>query len=405
VTRTFKLVLLCGLLFVPCLALARGQAKIKIGKVTLRAGMPQEKALRSLRRSHDLSVVEDRTNAYVIKQANNGAILGTVEFKESKLVSVSRNWSQPLSAKLVSAPFADAVFEALEDVSDHGRSACTVVTSDADPRELSVTNVWSGEPVYYPAPGTCGAACRNNHAYITCGKKTATIDDVTDKFFTGHFDVTSHVSVRVTYKGGPLYDGYRTVDGYKGPIPVGNVTVYEEMPQERALQLLRGSPDISASKVYEAPTLGQSWIFIAGADESTLIGGTNGFECDNGSGGCPLTSWSVLFEASKIWSVSKFWILSHSDQLASTPFADAVFEALNHLIGGFSLSVACTVETAVTDPNLHDSATGGGTANNSLSAIKHVYISCGRKQVSLSISQTAGGKSSSIDIAENIFAK
>ena len=402
-TRTLKVLLLCGLLFVPCLALARGQAKLKIGKVTLRAGMPQEKALRSLRRSHDLSVVEDHTNAYLIKQASNGAILGTAEFKESKLVSASVNWGAPPSVQLASAPFANAVFESLGDLTGYGRSSCTVVTSDADPPAMAA-NTFSGKTVYYPAPGSCGAACRNNHAYITCGKKTATIDDVTVEF-PPDFDlyVTSHVSVSVNYKGRPFYDGTKYImDGYKGPIRVGNVTVLEGMPEEQALQLLRGSPDISASKVYEAPTLGQSWIFITGASTHTLISGPNGFECDDGSGGCPLTSWSVLFEASKVWSASKFWILSQS---ASAPPADTLFEDLNDLTGRFSLSVACTVETAVTDPNLHDSATGSTSANDNLSVIKHVYISCGKKQVSISIATTATGSNSSLAIAKSIFAK
>jgi len=403
VTKTLRVVLLCGLLFVPCFVFARGQEKIRIGKVTLRAGMPQDKALRSLRRSHDLSVIEDHDNSYLVKQPKTGEILGTVDFKESKLVSASKNWGGSLSAQLASAPFANAVFEALGDLTGHERSSCTVVTSDADPPELSVKND-SGKTVYYPAPGSCGAACRNNHAYITCGKKTATIDDVTVEL-PPDFDlyVTSHVSVSVNYKEGPFYDGTKyIVDGYKGPIRVGNVTVQEGMPEEQALQLLRGSPDISASKVYEAPTLGRS--FITGASTHTLIGGPNGFECDDGSGGCPLTLWSVLFEASKVWSVSKVWVLSHSDQLASAPFADTVFEDLNNLTSRFSLSVACTVETAVTGPNLHDSATGSGTANNSLSAIKHVYISCGKKQVSLSIGTTVAGISR-VDVSESIFAK
>jgi hypothetical protein len=407
-TRNLRLVLLCGLLFVPCLAFARGQARIRIGKVTLRAGMAQEEALRSLRRSHDLSVVEDHANAYLIKDAKNGELLGTLEFEQSKLISASKNWSQPSPAKLVSAPFANAVFEALADLTGHERSSCTVVTSDADPLPLSVTNTYSGEAVYYPAPGSCGSGCSNNHAHIICGKKTATIDDVTVHSLSSGFDVasvSSHVSVSLNYKGGPLRNGNKTVDGYKGAIRVGNVTVYEGLPEEQALQLLRGSPGISASKVYEVPTLGQSWIFIAGADTHTLMGGPNGYECDDGSRGCPLTSWSVLFEESKIWSVSKFWILSHSDQLASAPFADAVFEALNNLTGRFSLSVACTVETAITDPNVHDSATRSGTANDSLSVIKHINISCGEKQVGVSIGTTASGNDSSVDIAESIFAK
>jgi hypothetical protein len=403
VTRTLKLVLLCGLLFVPCLALAASQAKIKIGKVTLRPGMPQAKALRSLRRANDLSVVEDHADAYLIKQPKNGEILGSVQFKESKLVSASKSWNGPPSAQLASAPFANAVFEAVGDLTEHERSSCTVVTTDADPIELSVTNVWSGEPVFYPAPGTCGAACRNNHAYITCGKKTAIIDDVTVKFPVNlGYDVTSHVGVRVNYKGGPLYDGYKTVDGYKGPIRVGTVTVQEGMPEEQALQLLRGSPGISASKVYEAPPLGQSWIFITGASTHSLISGPNGFECDDGIGRCPLTFWSVLFEASKVSSVSKSWILSQS---ASARAADALFEDLKNLTGRFSLSVACTVETADRDPNLHESTFDSSVTDNILPVVKQVSFSCGNKHASISITTTAAGNNSSIAITEGIFVK
>lgn len=219
------------------------------------------------------------------------------------------------------------------------------------------------------------------------------------------FGDANEVRVNVNYEGWPGWFGIEKADGYTGPIRVGTVTLYEGMPEERALQLLRGSPDISASKVYEAPTSGQSWIFITGASTHTLISGPNGFECADGSGGCPLTSWSVQFEASKISSVSKSWILSKSDQLASVPFANTFFEDLNNFGGRFSLSVACAVETAVTDPNLHDGATGTSTANNSLSAIKTVYISCGKKQVSISIATTATGSDSSVAIANNIFAK
>jgi hypothetical protein len=113
--------------------------------------------------------------------------------------------------------------------------------------------------------------------------------------------------------------------------------------------------------------------------------------------------WQVVCRDSKIWNAVTYWAL-RSDQLASAPFANAVFEDLNNLTPRFSLSVACTVETAVTDPDLHD-ATGSGSANNSWPVIKHVDISCGKKQVSLSIGTTTAGKDSSVDISESIFAK
>jgi hypothetical protein len=60
----------------------------------------------------------------VIKLANNGQVLGTVEFKESKLVSASKDWGQLLPAQLASAPFANALLNALDELTSHGRSAC-----------------------------------------------------------------------------------------------------------------------------------------------------------------------------------------------------------------------------------------------------------------------------------------
>jgi hypothetical protein len=254
-TQKLRLILLCGLLVVPCLAFAGGPEKIRVGNVTLQTGMPQEKALRSLR-SHGLSVIEDHADAYLIKEATNGEILGRVEFKESKLVSASKNWGRPLSDQLASAPFANAVFEALSDVTGPARSSCMVVTSDTDPPPLLFTN--SGATTTTPAPGSCGTGCRNNHAYITCGKKTATINDVV---LNSHFnaadfpDVTNNnVSVSVNYRGEPLLNGdvnysleplfsrNKTMDGYQGPILVGNITLFLGMPEEQALHLLTSSP-------------------------------------------------------------------------------------------------------------------------------------------------------------------
>jgi len=115
-------------------------------------------------------------------------------------------------------------------------------------------------------------------------------------------------------------------------------------------------------------------------------------------------AWSVLFEGSKMYSASKYWILPRSDELASVPFANALFEALQDPTGR-PPDFACTLETAVTNPDLHDSATGSTGVNDSLSVIKRVSISCGQKQVGVSISTTAVGNDSSIDIAESIFAK
>jgi hypothetical protein len=378
-TKRLRLVLLCGLLFVPCHAFARGQAKIRIGKVTLRAGMPQDEALRSLRRSPDLSVIEDHANVYLIKRTKLGVVLGTVEFKDSKLISASKNWGRPRSDQLASAPFANAVFDALDDLTGHGQSACIVATYELHPTpEALKPSARHSVTVFDPSDRS-----QTRGASITCGKATADIG-----VGTAYFGDTSSVALRLNYQGplistqGPLFRN-ANLDGYKGPIRVGNVTVFVGMPQEEALQLLRSSHNISGTKVPQAPNLGELY-FITDVESPALL-------------------WSVLFEGSKIWNASKYWILPGSDKLTSALFANAVFDSLDNRPNS-----ACAVQTAATNPNLQESPTGSTSRidpNDGLSVIKHVYVSCGEKQVNLSIGMTSAGNYSSVDIAESLFAK
>src|SRR5579864_4341522 len=131
-TKSLRLIVGLGFLFLSCTAFAHKQ-EIQIEKITVRIGMSQEEVLGTLRRSTDISVVEDHANTYLIKRAKSGEILGTIHFEESKLASASKNWGRPLSAQLASAPFANSVFDALDDLTGHGRSACSVATSDTSP--------------------------------------------------------------------------------------------------------------------------------------------------------------------------------------------------------------------------------------------------------------------------------
>jgi hypothetical protein len=337
--------------------------------------MPQEKALQSLRRSHDLSVIEDHANAYLIKQAKNGEILGTVEFKDSKLVSASKNWGRPLSAQLASAPFANAVFEALDNVTGHRRSVCIVATRDTSPTITPYpANAYESNPVpVYPPPGA--ALSRDRRTFITCGNKRTVID-----VGTAYSGDNSDVSVSVNYNG-PVRGNI--IRDYEGPIRVGNLTLDGGMPEEKALQLLKSSPEISVGQLH---VTGQNYYFIADAESPALL-------------------WQVVFERSKLYSASQAWEQARS---ASAPFAIAVFKYLDSLTKRFSFSVTCAVETAATNPDLHDSATDTTSPtnpNDSSPVIKHVYIACGKNQVSVSIGTTASGNYSSVDMAESIFAK
>jgi len=370
-TKSLRLIVGLGFLFLSCTAFAHKQ-EIQIEKITVRIGMSQEEVLGKLRRSTDISVVEDQANTYLIKRAKSGEILGTIEFEESKLASASKNWGRPLSAQLASAPFANSVFDALDDLAGHGRSACSVATSDTSPAMTAYPpNPYEQNPVpVYPPPGA--ALSRAVHISITCGEKTAAIG--IGKSYSGN---PSDVSVSVNYKG-PVRGN--VIRDYEGPIRVGNLTLDGGMPEEKALQFLRSSHDISVTKVPQAPNMGELY-FIADVENPALV-------------------WSVLFEESKAYSASKYWILSRPDQLAGEPFASALFEAVNSLGGS-----ACTVETAVTSPNHHDGLTGNNSANDCSSVIKQVNVSCGKKQVSINIATAAAGDNSSVDIAESIFAK
>ena len=370
-TKSLRLIVGLGFLFLSCTAFAHKQ-EIQIEKITVRIGMSQEEVLGKLRRSTDISVVEDHANTYLIKRAKSGEILGTIEFEESKLASASKNWGRPLSAQLASAPFANSVFDALDDLTGHGRSACSVATSDTSPAMTAYPpNPYEQNPVpVYPPPGA--ALSRAVHISITCGEKTAAIG-----IGKSYFGNPSDVSVSVNYKG-PVRGN--VILDYEGPIRVGNLTLDGGMPEEKALQFLRSSHDISVTKVPQAPNMGELY-FIADVENPALV-------------------WSVLFEESKTYSASKYWILSRPDHLAGEPFASAVFEAVNSLGGS-----ACTVEAAVTSPNHHDGPTGNNSANDSSSVIKQVNVSCGKKQVSINIATTTAGDNSSVDIAESIFAK
>jgi hypothetical protein len=211
-----------------------------------------------------------------------------------------------------------------------------------------------------------------------CGGATADIG-----VDTAYFGDTSSVSLKVNYGGPHLgFNRENTAEGYKGPIRVGNVTLEGGMPEERAVQLLRSSQDVSFKEVH---LTGENRYFVADAANPAIM-------------------WQVMFEESKLRSAVTSWGLSPSDQLARAPFATAVFEDLNDLKG----SGGCTVETALANPSLHDSPTGIASPTNpsdSLSVIKHVNISCGKTQVNISIGTAASGNYSSVDITESIFAK
>jgi hypothetical protein len=361
--KNLRLLLIWGLLFLPCLAFAGSQDRIRVAKVTLQAGMPQEKALQLLRRSSHLSVIEDHTNGYVIKDVKSGAILGSVEFKESTLVSASRNWGRPPSDQMASAPFANAVFEGLDGITGRVPSACTVDTRSANSDLLAIRNPKTGTTDSLDTPD---AMSESKNASVACGKNRIIITVGIGRFGEFSYAVLKEFT-------------------YKGRIRVDKVTLEAGMPRDQALQALKSLTDISVTEIHELPNEAKALSIVNVRNDRFL--------------------WSLLLDESRVLNVSKYWILPGSDKLA--PFANAVFEALDDLTSRRPSD--CTVATTVTNPSLSGNPATGIASNISpndiLSEIKHVNISCGRKKVSISIGSTAAGDVSLVDIGESIFAK
>jgi hypothetical protein len=391
-TKNLRLAVLCGLLFVPCLAFARGEERIRIAKVTLQAGMPQRKALQLLSRSHDLSVIEDHTNAYVIKDVRSGVILGSVEFKESKLVSASRNWGRPRPDQLASASFASAVFEALDNLTGRRRLPCTVGTSSANP---NATPLFPEDPYHDDQP-------EDREGSIACGKNGVIISVGASR--SGEF---SHASIKEVIS--------------EGQIRVGKVTLEAGMPREQALPLLKSETDIREAGMPREQAL---QVLRSVSD----IPGVHSHQLPNEAKLLPIVSvekdvflWLILLDESKLLNVSRYWLLPGSDKPASAQFTNAVFQALDGLKGPlvervtplglpfYATQVACTVETAVTNPTLGDDSAIASirsiNPNDISSEIRQVNITCGKKQISVSIGTTASRDVSFVDIAESIFAK